>query len=169
MWQNKIGRPSLYMPAAMLIVRFYLRPTLYLSIIDMKRSRLMHTVGHDLRPDRNYDKFRRRPLNPSFPRDGRSEPLLRLSTDFQAAFLPGALFLLSKWYKADELSLRYTILYCGNLISNAFGSLIAAGVLANMKGVLGHAAWRWLFYSKLRPRIIVTYQYESVGDERGES
>lgn len=43
--------------------------------------------------------------------------------------------------------MRYTILYCGNLISNAFGSLIAAGVLANMKGVLGHAAWRWLFYS----------------------
>lgn len=47
-------------------------------------------------------------------------------------------------------SLRYTILYCGNLISNAFGSLIAAGVLANMKGVLGHAAWRWLFYSASR-------------------
>nr|ODN82380.1 MFS transporter [Cryptococcus depauperatus CBS 7841] len=64
----------------------------------------------------------------------------------EAAFLPGALFMLSKWYKKDEISLRYTLLYCGNLISNAFGSLIAAGVLANMKGVLGHAAWRWLFY-----------------------
>jgi hypothetical protein len=45
-------------------------------------------------------------------------------------------------------SLRYTILYCGNLISNAFGQLIAAGVLANMKGTLGHAAWRWLFFSE---------------------
>lgn len=86
----------------------------------------------------------------------------------EAAFLPGALFLISKWYKRDEirqvykhfvlsrpsqwltscLSLRYTILYCGNLISNAFGQLIAAGVLANMKGTLGHAAWRWLFYSE---------------------
>lgn len=64
----------------------------------------------------------------------------------EAAFLPGALFIISKWYKKDEISLRYTILYCGNLISNAFGSLIAAGVLANMQGVLGHAAWRWLFY-----------------------
>ena len=51
-------------------------------------------------------------------------------------------------YDHLQFSLRYTILYCGNLISNAFGSLIAAGVLANMKGVLGHAAWRWLFYSK---------------------
>jgi sugar phosphate permease len=34
----------------------------------------------------------------------------------------------------------------GNLISNAFGSLIAAGVLNNMEGVGGHAAWRWLFF-----------------------
>lgn len=33
-----------------------------------------------------------------------------------------------------------------NLISNAFGSLIAAGILNNMEGVLGHAAWRWLFF-----------------------
>ncbi|KAJ9090793.1 hypothetical protein QFC20_007820 [Naganishia adeliensis] len=64
----------------------------------------------------------------------------------EAAFLPGALFLLSKWYTKKEIALRYTILYSGNLISNAFGSLIAAGVLNNMQGVAGHAAWRWLFF-----------------------
>ncbi|KAJ9114534.1 hypothetical protein QFC20_001407 [Naganishia adeliensis] len=64
----------------------------------------------------------------------------------EAAFLPGALFLLSKWYTKKEIALRYTILYSGNLISNAFGSLVAAGVLNNMQGVAGHAAWRWLFF-----------------------
>lgn len=64
----------------------------------------------------------------------------------EAAFFPGALFLLSKWYKREELGLRTTILYCGNLSSNAFGNLIASGVLSNMQGTLGHAAWRWLFY-----------------------
>jgi hypothetical protein len=33
--------------------------------------------------------------------------------------------------------------YCsGNMISNAFGALIASGILANMDGVRGHAAWR---------------------------
>lgn len=37
-------------------------------------------------------------------------------------------------------------MFCGNLISNAFGTLIAAGILANMEGVLGHRAWQWLFY-----------------------
>lgn len=64
----------------------------------------------------------------------------------EAAFLPGALLILSKWYTKKELALRNAILFCGNLISNAFSALIGAGVLSNMQGVLGHAAWRWLFW-----------------------
>ncbi|KAH8106003.1 MFS general substrate transporter [Cristinia sonorae] len=64
----------------------------------------------------------------------------------EAAFFPGAYFLLSKWYKRSELGLRIAILYCGNIISNAFGSLMASGILSGMQGKLGHAAWRWLFY-----------------------
>jgi hypothetical protein len=53
-----------------------------------------------------------------------------------------------QWYTRRELTLRNAILFAGNLISNAFSSLVAAGVLSNMDGVLGHAAWRWLFYSE---------------------
>ncbi|TFY60003.1 hypothetical protein EVJ58_g5425 [Rhodofomes roseus] len=64
----------------------------------------------------------------------------------EAAFFPGALFLISKWYKRSELGRRTAILYCGNIISNAFGSLIASGILDTMEGKLGDAAWRWLFY-----------------------
>lgn len=64
----------------------------------------------------------------------------------EAAFFPGALFLLSKWYKRNELGSRTAILYCGNIISNAFGSLLASGILDGMEGKLGRAAWRWLFY-----------------------
>ena len=65
----------------------------------------------------------------------------------EAAFLPGALLVLSKWYTRRELTVRNAILFCGNLISNAFSALVGAGVLSNMQGVLGHAAWRWLFWS----------------------
>ncbi|RCI11615.1 hypothetical protein L249_7759 [Ophiocordyceps polyrhachis-furcata BCC 54312] len=64
----------------------------------------------------------------------------------EAAFLPGALLLLSKLYTRRELTTRNAILYCGNLISNAFSALVGAAVLSNMQGVLGHAAWRWLFF-----------------------
>jgi MFS transporter, ACS family, DAL5 transporter family protein len=41
-----------------------------------------------------------------------------------------------------ELGLRTAILYCGNLMSNAFGGLLAAGILKGMDGILGQAAWR---------------------------
>ncbi|OCH90936.1 MFS general substrate transporter [Obba rivulosa] len=64
----------------------------------------------------------------------------------EAAFFPGSLFLLSKWYKRSELGVRTALLSCGSLISNAFGSLIASGILDGMQGKLGHSAWRWLFY-----------------------
>ncbi|KAJ6614287.1 MFS general substrate transporter [Mycena sp. CBHHK59/15] len=81
----------------------------------------------------------------------------------EAAFFPGAWastsptrfssvranlikFLISKWYKRSELSQRTALLSCGSLISNAFGSLIASGILDNMEGRLGYAAWRWLFF-----------------------
>lgn len=56
------------------------------------------------------------------------------------------MLILSKWYTRRELTKRNAILFCGNLISNAFSALVGAGVLSNMQGVLGHAAWRWLFW-----------------------
>ena len=64
----------------------------------------------------------------------------------EAAFFPGAVFFLSKWYKRSELGTRIALLYCGNIISNAFGSLVASAILDVMEGELGQAAWRWLFY-----------------------
>jgi hypothetical protein len=76
----------------------------------------------------------------------------------EASFFPGALvcqppslstkinqfvqLLLSRWYKRNELSQRTAVLYCGSLISNAFGSLFASAVLDIMNGVRGYAAWR---------------------------
>ncbi|KAF8198098.1 MFS general substrate transporter [Pholiota molesta] len=64
----------------------------------------------------------------------------------EAAFYPGAIFLLSRWYTKKELAFRSAFLYAGLLISNAFGSLIAAGILGGMEGKRGIRAWRWLFF-----------------------
>ncbi|KIY63519.1 sugar transporter [Cylindrobasidium torrendii FP15055 ss-10] len=107
---NKIGRPSLYIPACMLVW----------GTISVLTGITTNFVG---------------------------ALLTRFFLGFvEAAFLPGALFLISKWYKREELGLRNALLFCGNIISNAFGSLIASGILSNMEGKLGHRAWRWLFY-----------------------
>ncbi|BGP22192.1 hypothetical protein JCM10295v2_001070 [Rhodotorula toruloides] len=64
----------------------------------------------------------------------------------ESAFFPGALMTLASWYPKRELGQRITLLYCGSLISNAFGPLIAAGILGRMDGAGGIRAWRWLFY-----------------------
>ncbi|TFK34765.1 major facilitator superfamily domain-containing protein [Crucibulum laeve] len=64
----------------------------------------------------------------------------------EAAFYPGAIYLLSRWYTKKELAFRSAILYAGLLISNAFGALMAAGILSNMEGKRGIRAWRWLFF-----------------------
>lgn len=61
----------------------------------------------------------------------------------EAPFFPGALFYLSKWYTKEELAKRNAIFYAGSLVSGAFGSLIAAGILSGLNGHLGMAAWQW--------------------------
>ncbi|KAJ8591075.1 MFS general substrate transporter [Rhizopogon salebrosus TDB-379] len=76
----------------------------------------------------------------------------------EAAFYPGSMYLLSRWYTRKELAFRSAILYCGLLMSNAFGSLIAAGILGNMQGKLGIAAWRWLFYIEGAITIFIGFQ-----------
>ncbi|KAL0568148.1 hypothetical protein V5O48_013842 [Marasmius crinis-equi] len=64
----------------------------------------------------------------------------------EAAFYPGAIYLLSRWYTKKELAFRSAILYGGLMFSNAFGALMAAGILAHMEGKRGIRAWRWLFF-----------------------
>ncbi|KAH7014086.1 major facilitator superfamily transporter [Microdochium trichocladiopsis] len=63
----------------------------------------------------------------------------------EASFFPGSIYFLSRWYTRKEMQLRVTLLNAGNLVAQAFGGLIAAGILANMEGVGGIRAWRWLF------------------------
>lgn len=73
----------------------------------------------------------------------------------EASFFPGALFLISKWYKHKELGSRTAILFCGGIISNAFGTLLASAILDSMQGVLGYAAWRWLFFIEGAVTVVV--------------
>ncbi|EXJ84243.1 hypothetical protein A1O3_04910 [Capronia epimyces CBS 606.96] len=63
----------------------------------------------------------------------------------EAPFFPGAVFLLSSWYTRKEMAMRCAILFGGNMLSNAFGSLIALGVTTDLNGAHGLESWRWLF------------------------
>jgi len=63
----------------------------------------------------------------------------------EAPFFAGVLFYLSKWYTKEELAKRMAIFYSGSLISGAFGSLLAAGILSGLDGARGLGAWQWLY------------------------
>lgn len=45
----------------------------------------------------------------------------------------------------QELSLRMAIFYSGSLLSGAFGSLIAAGILSGLDHARGMRSWQWLY------------------------
>ncbi|KAG2365503.1 major facilitator superfamily domain-containing protein [Suillus spraguei] len=60
-----------------------------------------------------------------------------LSGCAEAPFYPGMVFLVSKWYKRDELALRIALVACGSFLSSAFGSLLASGILHGMQDKLG--------------------------------
>lgn len=82
--------------------------------------------------------------------------LARLLLGFaEAPFFPGTIFLISGWYKRDELAMRATLVICGSVFSSGLGTLFASGVLAGMRGVLGQASWRWLFYIEGSVTVIV--------------
>jgi MFS family permease len=62
----------------------------------------------------------------------------------EAAFFPGAIFLLSLFYTKKQMALRTAILYSGSQVGNAFGGLFALAIL-ELDGAHGIKGWRWLF------------------------
>ncbi|KAL4933995.1 uncharacterized protein BDV17DRAFT_72169 [Aspergillus undulatus] len=63
--------------------------------------------------------------------------LRRPSWYVEASLFPGSIYFLSRWYTRREVQLRVTLLNVGNLAAQAFGGLIAAGILGRMEGTAG--------------------------------
>jgi hypothetical protein len=67
------------------------------------------------------------------------------SATSDANFRAQAFWLLSDWYTRKELTLRMAIMYSALLLSSAFSSLLAAGILQGLGGALNISGWRWMF------------------------
>lgn len=82
--------------------------------------------------------------------------LARLFLGFvEGPFFPGIVYLISGWYKRDEIAVRTTLIICGSVLASGFGAVFASGILTAMQGKLGQAAWRWLFYIEGGASILV--------------
>lgn len=61
----------------------------------------------------------------------------------QGGFIPEMVLYLSYFYKSNELPIRLSIFYTAIPLTQIYGALMAAGLLA-MRGVRGWAGWQWL-------------------------
>jgi MFS family permease len=61
----------------------------------------------------------------------------------EGPFLPMVSLMTSSWYTKEEAPLRMAIWHAGNIASNIFSGLLAAGILTRMEGVSGLRAWQW--------------------------
>ncbi|KAM5344981.1 hypothetical protein ACJ41O_010843 [Fusarium nematophilum] len=58
----------------------------------------------------------------------------------EAGFIPAGLYTITRWYKKEETSKRFSWYFIGNMTAAASSGLIAYGI-----GVAGLAGWQWLF------------------------
>lgn len=63
---------------------------------------------------------------------------------FEAALFPGISYMLSMYYRKNELLLRQAIFVSAASAAGAFSGLLAAAI-SNMDGVGGYEGWRWIF------------------------
>ncbi|KAG0094369.1 hypothetical protein BGZ93_007316 [Podila epicladia] len=63
---------------------------------------------------------------------------------FEAGYIPGIAIYLTGYYKKSELGVRLSIFWSTLAVANSVAGVLAYGIL-HMRGVAGHAGWRWLF------------------------
>ncbi|KAI0121318.1 major facilitator superfamily domain-containing protein [Xylariales sp. AK1849] len=63
---------------------------------------------------------------------------------FEAGLFPGCVYLISMYYQRYELQWRMSLFFCASILAGAFSGLLAFAI-ANMSGVGGYGAWRWIF------------------------
>ncbi|TVY88517.1 putative transporter [Lachnellula willkommii] len=63
---------------------------------------------------------------------------------FEAGLFPGCIYLISMYYERYELQWRLTMFFSASIIAGGLGGLLAYGI-ANMGGIAGYEAWRWIF------------------------
>lgn len=70
---------------------------------------------------------------------------LRFLIGMAEAFVQGAVFYLSFFYRYNEIATRGAIFFSTSTIAGAFNGLIAYGIEKNLNGAHGWLAWRWIF------------------------
>jgi sugar phosphate permease len=60
------------------------------------------------------------------------------------SFFPGIVFILTFWYRREELGLRIALFYCSSALAGAFGGLLAYAILS-IDSLWGFVGWQLVF------------------------
>ncbi|CAK7206774.1 hypothetical protein SEUCBS139899_009580 [Sporothrix eucalyptigena] len=63
----------------------------------------------------------------------------------EAGLFPALLYLLTCWYKKEELAKRMSLFFTAACISPALGGIMAGAIIKTLDGARGWEGWRWLF------------------------
>ncbi|KAJ3337667.1 hypothetical protein HDU93_000745 [Gonapodya sp. JEL0774] len=72
----------------------------------------------------------------------------------EAGLLPGLLFWISFWYRKYEIASRTALIHSMTSFSGAVSGLLASAI-AQMNGVGGLSAWRWIFITQRETQIAI--------------
>lgn len=64
---------------------------------------------------------------------------------FETPAATGSIYILSSWYRADEMFKRAGVWYVSSNLGSMVGGYLQAAAYQNLNGVLGRSGWRWLF------------------------
>lgn len=62
----------------------------------------------------------------------------------EAGFIPASLYIITVWYKNNEISARFSYYFLGYFFALGSSGLLAFGIL-RMRGIAGLTGWQWLF------------------------
>ncbi|PMD42708.1 putative MFS transporter, partial [Hyaloscypha variabilis F] len=63
---------------------------------------------------------------------------------FESGFVPGCAYLIGRYYKRRDFSVRYALFFGAAVLAGAFGGFLAYAI-EHMNKVGGYAGWRWIF------------------------
>jgi MFS family permease len=62
----------------------------------------------------------------------------------EGGLIPGVVLVMSRFYKRDQIQLRFALFFTAASLTGAFSGLLASAILG-MDGRAGHKGWQWIF------------------------
>lgn len=75
---------------------------------------------------------------------------------FEAGLVPGAVYVISMYYKRYELQWRLSVFFCASILAGAFGGLLAYA-LAHMDGIGGYSGKSMFNYDQCNVQVELRY------------